>query len=145
MTKTLNELIDTLTELREEVAAKHDVDEDVAGEIPVRIAYQPNYPLECAVDEITALPETEQAVLDRLNRGQQPRIAYSIYIAAGDDNGYAPKAAWEGGVLESEDEDSAGPCPECESIDTEYRSGSAAGLDVTVRECNDCGHQWDHT
>lgn len=43
------------------------------------------------------------------------------------------------------DERDAGRCPKCGSYDTGFRSGVAAGLDVTVRECEDCGHQWDHT
>lgn len=41
-----------------------------------------------------------------------------------------------------DDAPEAGPCPKCASAETDFRSG---GLDVTVRECVDCGHQWDHT
>lgn len=105
MKKSLNELIELLTDLREELAAKHDIPEDVAGEAEVRLAYQPNYPLECRIDEVTALPESEVAVLNRLQREGEARIAYIVYIAAGDDVGYASKSAWEGGVVDRDAEE----------------------------------------
>lgn len=97
MQRSLNELIESLTELRAELAAKHDVAEDVAGEAAVRIAYQPNYPLECEINTVTALPERE---------GRGEGDAYVVYIAsAAGDTGYAPSAAWEGGIIEDDEDE----------------------------------------
>lgn len=54
-------------------------------------------------------------------------------------------SAWDAAAADCES-DSAGPCPKCNSTDTEFHNGSTGcGLDVTYRECNACTLQWDQT
>lgn len=89
----LNELIDTLTELRMELAAKRDCDEDEAGRAEVKMAYQPNYPLSADVGSACALSY------------QGMPGGYVVYVAEGGNSEYAPKGAWGEGVDESNEDE----------------------------------------
>lgn len=95
-TMTLNDLINTLTEIRDEVAAQCDVDAEQAGQIRVAIAHQPHYPLRADLQMVTAVRDMEL--------GDEPS-AYLLYLAAGGAGDYAPSAAWDGGVVDAEVED----------------------------------------
>jgi hypothetical protein len=79
MSKTLGQLIDELTEVMR--------DNENGSELPVRIAYQPNYPLRATV-ECVALNEDDDS------DGQTVWIAASSTVGH-DENPYAPASAWE--------------------------------------------------
>ena len=86
---TLNELIQQLTDLREELA--YGGDEYEAGEVEVIGATQPNYPLDCELQEITAIIDDEG-----IKR---------VYLAFDDAGEYGTRRAWDGGIIEIDDED----------------------------------------
>ena len=64
----------------------------------VRIAYQPNYPLQCAVSCVTPLTGDLDGILDDED---DVRDEDKVWIASGSPtaSGYAPREAWLGGDL----------------------------------------------
>jgi hypothetical protein len=91
----LNALIERLTDIRRQLATDHGTTEEAAGNTVVRVAYQPNYPLACDLSEVTAVQQPDV--------GDSP--CYVLYLAAGGDGGYAPRAAWDGDVVTLEHQD----------------------------------------
>lgn len=83
---TLTELIDELLSLRD--------DEGVPGDTEVRVAYQPNYPLSAECDTVTFVAKTDDA-----SEGGQ------LFLAETGRNDYAPRCAWEGGIVYPDDDD----------------------------------------
>lgn len=79
---TLDELIETLTELRDQLG------EDV----PVRVAFQPNYPLAACVAHVRVMPLRITEVGDE----EHPAvwIATSSSVPYGE-NPYATRKAWD--------------------------------------------------
>lgn len=80
--QTIRELIEAL----EDAAAEHGED------TPVRIAYQPSYPLAARVRAVTALERDDD----------NPDAGAVLWLAASDtvpssESPYAPRDAWEGG------------------------------------------------
>lgn len=80
----LQELIEQLEELK--LTLEQDLDED--PEIEVRIASQPNYPLQSSLRCLTL--DLPQGVLWLAEGG-------------GTDSGYAPHHAWDGDIIWDED------------------------------------------
>lgn len=79
---TLDELIERLTEIRENY--------EVSGDTVVRGAFQPNYPLIAAIAAVTTIVSDTEA---------------GIYIALGDAREYGLKAMWDDELVERESED----------------------------------------
>lgn len=81
-TMTLDELIDRLTELRDEVS----------GSTAIRGAFQPNYPLVASVDAITTIisDDSDEA---------------GIFIALGDATTYGSGAMWDDDFVYRDEED----------------------------------------
>lgn len=77
MSKTLNELIEELTELAE----------DGHGDCEVRLATQPNYPMAYGI--------CEPIVVEVVN--EDGDAAEIVFLPEGGQIGYAPRAAFEGG------------------------------------------------
>jgi hypothetical protein len=80
---TLNELIERLTDIRD--------DYEISGDTPVRGAFQPNYPLIAGIGAITTVLE---------NNGDKA----GIYIALGDAGEYGSRDLWDDDVVEREEE-----------------------------------------
>jgi hypothetical protein len=89
---TLNELIEKLTDLR---------DDYECGDALVRVAFQPRYPIAATLSEVT------------LVRGEEGRPE-TLWLAASDsvprygtpeESPYAPSAAWEGGETKVDEEE----------------------------------------
>lgn len=98
---TLDELIDKLTELRDEI----DRDEglagiDNAGDLPITVAIQPHYPIAVDLDKITVLIDGEKG----------PRVWIATGGSPYDINPYAPRQAWEGDIVYPDMTE----CVECE-------------------------------
>ncbi len=76
---TLDELIETLTEIRD--------DNEGIGDREVNIGYQPNYPLAGLITNVTEIEEEDD----------EGNGDVSIWIAVSDNQRepYAPRAAWE--------------------------------------------------
>jgi hypothetical protein len=96
--------IDELVELAQ------DAREDLGGDAPVRIAYQPGYPLRAALGYVTVPPGTDPAGLygpDETAAGQENDGTF-LWLATGDlpdrENPYAPQWAWQGSYLTSEEQ-----------------------------------------
>ena len=85
---TLNDLIEIL----QEMADFEDEDGNSYGELPVRIAYQQNWPLVGRISAVTACVNDDDKRMVWL--AENPP-----YMS---DNPYAPKCAWNGGI-EGED------------------------------------------
>lgn len=104
MNITLDELIEKLTDLRDDLNGRNDNDD--AGDTPVTFAIQPSYPLAVGFAEVTAIIDGEGG----------PRIWIATSDSAGYDiNPYAPRQAWEGDIVESECAECDGEgCDECE-------------------------------
>jgi len=81
---TLNELIETLTDIS---------DNEDAGEMEVRGAYQPNYPLVGSISAVTLDPH-------HIDGG---RVWLALRAVGYQESPYAPSHAWDGDVVESEE------------------------------------------
>ena len=77
---TLNELIESLTDFRD------DHEADGLGNMEVKVAQQPGWPLEADVEAVTLI-------------GDQ------LWIATRETGEYAPERAWEGGEFDSDDDE----------------------------------------
>lgn len=85
---TLSELIDHLQNLIEY--------ENVNPDAEVLIAYQPSYPMEVQLADVTFIESNEN---DESSEGMQG----TVYLAACDGNDYTTSRAWDGGVITKED------------------------------------------
>jgi hypothetical protein len=87
----------TIDEMIEELESARD---DLGGDAPVRIAYQPSWPLRATVASVTVPPSDDPAELypDDEEAAGQDNDGHVLWIAAGsapyDENPYAPKWAW---------------------------------------------------
>lgn len=106
MNMTLDELIEKLTDMRDDIAA-HDEDID-AGNVPVTLAIQPSYPIAVGFAEVTAIMDGEGG----------PRVWIATSDHAGSDiNPYAPRQAWDGDVVTAVCGECDGEgCDECEEV-----------------------------
>ena len=77
---TLNELIEALTDFRD------DHEADGLGDKEVKVAQQPSWPLAADVEAVTL-------------------IGGQLWIGTREDGKYAPERAWEGGEFDSDDEE----------------------------------------
>lgn len=89
---TLGQLIEQLQDMQRELG-------DCADECPVLLAVQPSWPLAHTIEAVTAIQ----------SEGAEPG-AKTIWLAASSGHPYrispyAPKAAWEGGVVEHSDDE----------------------------------------
>lgn len=80
----LNELIEKLEDLRD--------NPDVGGDIEIRGAFQPNYPLISRIDAVTALISEDSK-------------ESGVYIALGDGTNYGSPLMWEDDVVYRDEED----------------------------------------
>jgi hypothetical protein len=85
---TLSELIDHLQGLIEY--------EGVSPDAEVLIAYQPRYPMEVQLADVTFIERNE-------NDESSDEMQGTVYLAASDNNDYSTSQAWEGGVITKED------------------------------------------
>jgi hypothetical protein len=74
---------------------------DVYGDIEVRVAHQPGYPLMASVQQVTLVEKAQLSTRRYESNEKQP----CVFIACGESSEYAPKEAWEGGVVSAEDEE----------------------------------------
>ncbi len=85
----LNELIDELEQMRDYARDMLGIEE---GDIEVRIAQQPAWPLASPIDAVTLL---------KADSKKEP----VLWLAAGGASEYASRQAWDGGVIEEEERD----------------------------------------
>jgi hypothetical protein len=81
-TMTLDELIDRLTELRD----------DVSGDSEIFGAFQPNYPLTTHIAAITTLVNEDEGNA-------------KIYVALGDADNYGSRNLWDDELIYEEEDD----------------------------------------
>lgn len=99
---TLNELIEKLTDLRDDLDGR-GLDADA---MPVTFAIQPNYPIAVGFGEVTAILDGEKGPRVWVATSESP--SYDI-------NPYAPRQAWEGDVVTAACDECEGEgCDECE-------------------------------
>ena len=79
----LNDLIESLQDLQTRY-----------GDVSVRVAYQPNYPLVGSLDTVTLI-ENEGGGSKR----DEPVIWFAVGSAPYEENPYAPSEAWNGDVV----------------------------------------------
>lgn len=85
---TLSDLIDHLQSLIEH--------EGVSPDAEVLIAYQPHYPMESDVADVTFIQDQ--------NSGENlEEMQGTVYLAASGSNTYSTPGAWEGGVITKSD------------------------------------------
>ena len=80
------------------IAELIDLRDSTEGEVEVRIAVQPSWPLSHELDAIT---------IDHTHSGKRPAV---LWLAASEghpygENPYAPKHAWDGGEVYAEEKD----------------------------------------
>ena len=85
---TLSELIDHLQSLIDY--------EDVSPDAEVLIAYQPNYPMETNISDVTFIENTE-------SKENSENMLGTVFLAGCEGNAYTTSRAWEGGVISKND------------------------------------------
>lgn len=90
---TVNELIDELTNLRD----------NGYGETDVKVAYQPNYPMEVEIDCLTGYNGHKKDMNG--DESDEKTDDPCVYLATSDCNGYSMKYAWDGNIDTLDDED----------------------------------------
>lgn len=90
---TVNDLIEELTNLRD----------NGYGETNVKVAYQPNYPMEVEIDCLTGYNGHKKY----MDSGESDMKTDNpcVYIATSDYNDYSMRYAWDGNIDTLDDED----------------------------------------